>query len=453
VTRLLGCFAYFFRGLGILTWVSGIGAALLLLDLLLPGDTKGALTGVGAVFLAGFPILVGGLVYRMLIGNRRAAMVPGLRFFATGALFLLALSGAALAAFVGTQFENRHPDPWIVGQLAFAAISIYLLLTQWMVMRLATTMGFVVLPFIILGLLVPDGAIAQSLFVPWAWLALAGLGWLWLAIAICRPGTPRRWMSAGRAGPGPASGSQPYGIWPRPLPPLDPSRFATAPGTLMRGRGDHWRDRLTGTLTIVLLIPGMLSAFVVLLGVLSGNPERSRFGEVYIGVSLAFVCILPKAIFGEWPARMRLLWVRVAGDRPALWQRLERSLLQEIMLIVAIHLPVLAGYLALYGAPRDLLYFWLAAAALGTLTSGYAGFLARISGWDFVEQAALFLVIVVTFFLTGVALSNSAEPLTVFLLLPLLLVLALSFRGLARSRFQRMDWCRVRPLRFPRLSA
>jgi hypothetical protein len=92
---------------------------------------------------------------------------------------------------------------------------------------------------------------------------------------------------------------------------------------------------------------------------------------------------------------------------------------------------------------------YLAGAALGTLTSGYAGLLARISGWGFAGQGALYFFVVIALLFAGVALWNSPEPRAVLALLPLLLLIALGCRALARSRFRRMDWCRVRPTRFP----
>jgi hypothetical protein len=231
---------------------------------------------------------------------------------------------------------------------------------------------------------------------------------------------------------------------------LDALEFATAAESLMRGSSDSWRNRVKGALMIALLIPAVMSASVVLMSVLTRNVEARHFGELYLGASFVLVCVLPKVIFGEWPARLRMLWLRASGDRPELWRRTERTLLQEIVLIEAIHLPVAMTFLFLLDAPRDLFCFYLAGAVLGALTGGYAGFLARISDWSFVAQGALSFIVVVVLLFAGVALRNSPEPLAVFWLLPLLLVLALAFRTLARSRFRRMDWCRVRPKRFPR---
>ena len=450
MTRLLVCFAYFFRGVRILPWVSGVGLFMIAFEVFMPGNAAGTLVSFGAILFAGFPTLLGGPFYRQLIGNRRMALVPGLRYFATAALFLLALCGAALAAFAATQLEPRY-DPWRVGQLAFALISLYLLVSQWLVARPATMIGFVLLPWIAFGLVFSDRNVAtESLLVPWAWLSIAGLGWLWLAIAVSRHALAHRWLA--RRIPGTAAVSETPGFWQSPDAWLDPSSFATAAGTLMRGRGDSWRNRLNGALVMVLLLPAAMSGLVLMLAILGEDTEDPRFGGIFLGTSFLVVCVLPKALFGEWPARLRLLWLRVAGDRPELWRRTERTLLQEVALIVAILLPVAGGILILYDVPRHFVYVYLAGAALGVLTSSYAGFLARISCWGFVGQAALFVVVIMTFTLVGVALRNSAEPRSVLALLPLLLALALGFRWMARSRFRRMDWCQVRPRRFPRQS-
>jgi hypothetical protein len=381
--------------------------------------------------------------------------VPRLRYFATGALFLLALFGAAVATLLATQLEPR-PDPWIVGQLAFAMISIYLLVSQWTVARPSRAMWFLILPIMAFGFAFSNGHGApESLFVPWKWLALAGLGWLWLTIVIARQGESHRWLAARdrwaamRAG-GPDPGSQADRLWQLPFMTSDPSSFATAAGTLMRGNGDRWRNRLNGALTIVLLAPAAMSAAAMLMAMLGDDDEKGEFGMVFVSTSLLVVCILPKVVFGEWPARLRTLWLRVPGDRPALWRQIERTLLQDIALIAAIHVPVAVAFLVSLNAPRYVLLLLPAVAALGALTSGYAGFLARISDWSFVEQGALYFVVIVVSMFCGVALFNSGQPLAVFWLLPLILALALTFRTMARSRFERMDWCQVRMKRFPR---
>jgi hypothetical protein len=343
---------------------------------------------------------------------------------------------------------RSNPNPWLVAQLAFAFISLYLLVSQWMVARSATAIGFVFLPLLAFAFAASKGFGApQSVFAPWGWLALAGLGWLWLAIAVSRQGASHRMLAAravGRAG-----GSETHRFWPAFSASMDTSSFATAAGTLMRGRGDRWRERLTGVLTMVLLMPAVMSAAAVLLASMGDDAEQRPFGVIFLGASFALACVLPKAMYGEWPARLRLLWLRVAGDRPELWRRLERTLLQEIALIAAIHLPVAAGFLLFYDVPRYLFLLYLAGAALGTLTSGYAGLLARISGWGFAGQGALYFFVVIALLFAGVALWNSPEPRAVLALLPLLLLIALGCRALARSRFRRMDWCRVRPTRFP----
>ena len=447
MTRLLVCFAYFFRGLRIMPWVCGIGFAMAMFEILMPGDAAGALALPGAFLFVGFPIVVGGAFYRQLIGNRRTALVPEFRFFATGALFLLALTGGAFAAIVSTQVISP-PDPWHVAQLAFAFISLYLLVSQWMVTRSATAIGFVFLPLFAFAFAASKGFGApQGVFAPWGWLALAGLGWLWLAFTVTRQGASHRMLAVRAAASAEGPGTR--GFWPSIGASLDPSGFATAAGTLMRGRGDRWSTRFNGALTMVLLMPAVMSAAAVLLASMGGDAEERPFGVVFLGSSFALACVLPKAIYGEWPARQRLLWLRVGGDRPELWRRLERALLQEIGLIAAIHIPVAAGFLVLYDVARYLCFLYLAGAALCTLTSGYAGFLARISGWSFVGQGALYFVVVMTFLIGGIALWNSTDPRAVLALLPLLLALALTFRTMARSRFRRMDWCRVRPTRFP----
>jgi hypothetical protein len=449
--RLLTCFAYYFRGQRILPWICGSGAILIALAIFVSGRAAAPLLALGIVFFAGFPILVGGLAFRQLIGNRRVAMVPDMRYFATGALFLLAVCGAALTGFAASSVVPG-PSALHVSLLAFAAISLYLVVSQWVFSHRAGALAFILLPFIVLSLGIDNVPIVwEALLVPWAWVALAGLAWLWLAIAVAATALPRKLLVTGSAGSAWGGDAQGRGYSPSLGGPTGDARTGTSAGTLMRGRPDGWRDRWSGTLMIVLLLPVVMSAVFTLMGVPFRSPETRQFGgEFFLLASFFGTCVFPAMIFAEWPIRLRLLWLRVAGDRAGLWRRLERGLWQELLLITANATVIAAAFLVWSDVQRELIWLYVSGAAMFSLTGSYLGFLTRTSGWHSSVQGLLQAFVMLAFLIGSASLWDSDDPLAVFWLLPLLAILALIFRTLARARFLRMDWCAVRPQRFPR---
>lgn len=449
--RILVCFAYYFRGQRILRWVCGFGAILVALGLLASDRDAATLLALGSVFLAGFPILVGGLAYRQLVGNRRTALVPALRQFATGGLFLLALCGAALAGIVAAASGSAQATG-SVSQLAFAAISLYLIVSQWMIAHRRATLAIVFLLFLILHLsLFGDPVFLQRLFVPWAWVAIASLSWLWLATTVSGKAQPLRWLGAAQVHVNAAKESAPSKIWPARYSGNGIVMMATAAGTLMRGSGDSWVNRFRGALLIVLLFPVTMAAFLTLVSLLPRNHEtQAPTDMLFLALSLVGVLCFPTAFFSEWPVRLRLLWLRAAGDRRALWRRLERTMLKEVLLIAAIVTCVACGYLLWSDVARELVYFYLSGAVLAALAGSYLGFCARICGWHPIGGGLAFLALILVLLTAGAVLQNSGIPFAIFGLLPALATLALGLRALACSRFRRMDWCKIRPIRLPR---
>lgn len=449
--RILVCFAYYFRGQRILRWVCGFGAILVALGLLASDRDAATLLALGSVFLAGFPILVGGLAYRQLVGNRRTALVPALRQFATGGLLLLALFGAALAGIVAAASVSAQATA-SVSQLAFAAISLYLIVSQWMIAHRRATLAIVFLLFLILHLsLFGDPVFLQRLFVPWAWVAIASLSWLWLAMTVSSKAQPLRWLGAAQVHVNAAKESAPSRFWPARYSGNGIVMMATAAGTLMRGSGDGWINRFRGALLIVLLFPVVMAASLTLVGLLPRHHETRVPADVFFLVLSSFgVLCFPAAFFSEWPVRLRLLWLRAAGDRRALWRRLERTMLKEVLLIAAIVTCVACGYLLWSDVAPELVYFYLSGAVLASLAGSYLGFCARICGWHPIGGGLAFLALILVLLTAGAVLQNSGIPFAIFGLLPALATLALGLRALACSRFRRMDWCKIRPIRLPR---
>lgn len=158
------------------------------------------LTMIGAVFAVLFPVLLAGIAFRQLVGNRRIVMIPDVRVFAAGGLFLLALVGTAISLVLFATVATGDSTVGIVsfGLLAFSAISLYLVLSQWLVTHAFGIFALAFLPLLALRL----GNWTDPVFVArvtweWPWLALALGGWAWLLVASRRVASRRKTLPRG----------------------------------------------------------------------------------------------------------------------------------------------------------------------------------------------------------------------------------------------------------------
>ena len=444
--RVIRVLFYYFRWQPMLRRVMLIGAVTLAAGLM-----HGALLPlriVGAVFVVGFAVMFGGLAYRLLITNRRMLLVPGIRIRATVALFGLALVATAVAIVVGSgPWPDGAPaDPARIALLTFSCVSLFLVASQWLVTTPAGIIGFAVVPFIVLRLsALSDPIVDERLTQAWLWLALAICGWAWLLVTAHRNARPRRPADAFAAGTAFAGGQWrvPASTW---LP--QSGAAATAAGTILRGAPDGWRNRIVPMLMAMLAAPVAMVIFVVAMESPRDGATRSfELGAFFLMLSFYGVCLFTSMFYAEWPARLRLLWLRTGGDRSVLWCRLERTLSEELGLVAAVVGTAGLAALLLTDVSRTLVLLYVACSVVASFVSGYLGFWIRASGWHVIAHVLALVTILVACFIVVGHLGRREPSLAVFNLLPGLVLLGLMLRSLVRRKFMRLDWCAIRPAR------
>ncbi len=450
--RLLAIFWYYFSWQRTMAYCTISGVLMIGAGLLLHGGSSGAkllgslLVGVGTMCASGFPILLAGIAFRQIVGNRRLAMLPRFRSFAVAALALLSVAGAGMTlVFVyAIPTPLSVDDPYALGLLAFAAISAYLLASQWLVVRPLGLVLFAFVPIVLLRLGFGGAPIFEAWHDnPWPVALLAVCGWVWLLNAV-RMRADLRGLAAPAWGSEIGPKSIRGGLW--RMPQIGPP--ATSAGTLVLGAGDGWLSRIATELMSVLTLPVLLMLAFYVLRMPIGEPQGRGLGPAFF-LMLSFFGVSMSSLlaFAEWPARMRYLWLRSAGDRGAHWRSLERTLLVEALIVAAITTLVASTLRLFTNFPAELLVLYVTGCIVATFAVAYFGFWSRISGWG--DMPRVLCMVVLAFLALGVVvpLANGASRSTVFWLLPIVGVIGLGFRALARRGFAKMDWCAVRPVR------
>jgi len=446
--RSLRILHYYFSWQRTMRWVVMIGAVLFAIGMISP--VLFPLRLLGDVFAIGFPVMTGGLAYRQIVSNRRFALVPGIRVHAAVALFLLAVTAAAAAWLTGIGLEAQGLpwDSWTISLHVFSYASLYLVATQWMITNPAGLLAFGIAPIVALRLIgFSEPIVAARLAMVWPWLSLAVCAWAWLLVIARRPGAARPPSGASWAGFG-WSGElgNDNSVW---LPRAGP--MATALGTMMRGARDGLRNRLLLVLTTVLAFPVTLILLMVAIGApLRGVSSDTFLPMLFLLASFYGVCTFSSMVYSEWPARLRLVWLRSGGSRDLLWRRLERTLFAELVLIAATVVVIGLAFLLLTGVRREFILLYVVGSCIASVLTGYMGFWIRVIGWHTLAHALLLIVITIGCFMAIMWLRSGGGESAIWYVLPGGAVLAAFFRLLARRGFLRMDWCAIRPARRPR---
>jgi hypothetical protein len=231
------------------------------------------------------------------------------------------------------------------------------------------------------------------------------------------------------------------------LPQFGPA--ASAAGTLLRGARDGLGNRLLMTLMAMLTFPLGLWGVMLLIGMpFNGPGDLSSTWPVFLLAWSFFGMTLHIAIwYGEWPARLRVLWLRSAGNRAEGWRLLERSLWQDALLIAGCStmlslLVQLLGTLAV-----KYLAFYVAGCLSMALFVSYCTFWIRAAGTRRIVLMLLILLVVFVCCAVLTIVTNSSRPNGIFWLLPAIALLTLAARTLAHRRCLRIDWCAIRPAR------
>lgn len=451
MTGALAIFLYYVSWQRLIAWSTGISVLFLVVSPIVPAPAKFLLLLFSGVVGLGFPTILGSVAFRQLIGNRRFVVVPGFRVAAGVALLLLAIAGAFATLLIvyasnalTAQFTSIAMTK--LALLSFSVISGYLLLSQWLVTYSLGLLAFAVLPVIPVRIAtLSDPLLRAQLTQSWLLLALAILGWIWLFAAMFRPGRPRP-MAMLRIGAGGTQQVDDRGAEYQWIPQWGPA--ATAAGTLTRGFRDGWRSRLAAALVFVLSFPLMGAIILFVMGVPLGDQERSRFSIAFFLIWSVFGLTLHSSLaFSEWPARLRLLWLRTAGDRTAGWRFLERMLVVDTLIIAAVAAGVALVFAAISDVAPILLWLYVSGSVVLVALGSYSGFYRRARNWHHVIHSVFMILLLMTCFGSVMVMARSEAPERMIWLVPILAGITVVVRMLARNAVARIDWCVVRPAR------
>jgi hypothetical protein len=384
------------------------------------------------------PFLSAPRALRVIIGSRALALVPGLPLMTGTALLLLTLLTAAFLPLCG--WLPGHPGTtfWF-GPKIFIIASLYAGLMQVLLTSRYMMLGFSLVPFLVLLVIGSFKDALLRLAASNSGISLLAL--LTLALWLCALWILARKRNFKPAHVGTETGYE-QGVNMERIPALlglknDSSRSPA--GSLLFAYPASLSLRLFNIANMVLISP-LVSVLMLQLMNLVGASEMPISGmQMFLGMSLFTGCV-GCWVYGETGARARLLWLRLAGDRTRVWEKLEQELWINFLLKGALTV-LLAAVIAATGAlaPVLLLHYPLIIFAC-SLYDTYLNLCARLYQWSSLTQA---LVMVASIGATVAAIVYGLwlADVGVVLLLELCLLLSSAlFRMVAKQRFNRVDW-------------
>ena len=446
--RVLATFLYYFRWQRTMAWTTGIGIAVLILGFILPERPSFFPIMFGSVLAVGFPIVFAGIAFREMISNRRFVMVPEIRLFAALSLLLLALTGSGISLIFANYLQPDIPlvDPASFVVLTFSVLSAYLLISQWMVTHTLGLIGFAVLPLVGLRIGMSEGSLTTGVLSQlWLLAALALLGWAWLLVATRTPSASKPLASPAWGQSGAPGLHNDHGTY-QWLPQWGTA--ASASGTIMRAMRDGVQNRLAYIAMTLLAFPVAMWAVLFLLGVPLNDPSERPFDVGFLLIwSLFGLAMYSSTVIREWPARLRYLWLRTAGNRNASWQRMERALMADMLAVFGLAVLIAVPFGLFASIELEYLGLYVAGSVMISLFATYTGFWTRASNWHELVNALTIIFLVLLGFGSVAFINNADRPEMLYWLIPTFGVLTLIVRTLARRRVARIDWCAVRPAR------
>jgi hypothetical protein len=191
--------------------------------------------------------------------------------------------------------------------------------------------------------------------------------------------------------------------------------------------------------------------FIFLIGApLSGDGRNPFSAEMFLAFSLIAIVTLSEFTFGEWPARLRFLWLRVGGNRRDGWQRMESALLQDLVILgtTAAVVAILVGLFSSIDNQNLLLY--VAGSVVWAVLGAYLSFWMRAANRHKLVHMLISVAMIFLSFAAILYFWDSELPIRIFWVLPILMAFAVLFRALAKRRVLTIDWCAVRPTRLRR---
>lgn len=460
--RVLRIYRYFFGWQPTLGVTTVIGLVLLALGAAIyPEPITMLPIMLGLILSLLFPVVFSCVAYRQLITNPRLALVPKIRPAATAALFLMALT-AGIASWallsLGNKFETEMPAAAIalISVLVFSLVSLYLLVTQWLLTKQYGLFLYFLVPLLLarLGTAEPLGGTLELIGIALiAALALAGWSWLWLAAN--RPGLPKGSWLAVNGTETVASSLRRDQARARLTISFGQNSFNPA-GTLLRGTPDSWPQRLWMTSVMLLGLPLAVYCVMILFSLVTGFALNNIriIGPDFL-LLWSFISFLGQSSIRslEWPARLRLLWLRAPGDRQASWRTMENSLLADVTVCACLSGAIALILLAFTDTPAMHLLLYAGGCVGMSLVTSYSGFWARADRLPRILHT-LSITILLIIAMSGVVIAgNSTNPASALWLLVVAALLTLVLRFFARRSVLKLDWCAVRPLRLSRPQA
>jgi len=478
--RALSILWYYFTWYRLLAWSSGLGLALLAAAVVVffiinpdgpyPWDPyklyPWGLSIYAWFFLLCVPYLFSPAAFRQLLSNRRIALVPWIQVSAGIALFLMTV---LLTCLPPLSFVLLAPDYYVRMVRAFSPN------TPLMIFIIGSAYSLVmqkILPLRNFGLIaavifrrifillsqygeVVGGVITDPLFL----LAATGtciLGWIGSLVVLSRVYLLRPTAAQGSVA---AEGwfsatatSMDLGWSSRRFP----GGVATPAGTLLLGYPDGTLIRIKRVLDVSVMSPLLCSLFMYLVW----NREylaESIIPRIFLAISLmATVSVSMDA--GELAARIRCLWLRHGGDRPALWHYLEGRLLRNFALYFTGTVAICIAMLAFTGLPGPLVLFYLVVTTCGSLFCAYLSLGMKINHWPYIAVVISIILTLSVIIVSSMLVLLGQGYYSGFLISPTVLygcipggflVLALLLRGYARRGFLGIDWLEVKFRRTP----
>lgn len=392
------------------------------------------------------PYIIAPPMLRSLLGQRRLGLVPGFAFNCGLLLLLmvLALSAAPLLAWLA-----GIPNTSLLGLRVFIAASAYTGLLMLILPSRHAPALFATLPIMIfLGLRLLAPRLLPLWFNPALLLvlfAVAVAGWaLWLL----RLRGPHQLAPVQQQFSGSAVAGRDYQQALQLQPWLYRFHRPPAAPSLLLGHPAGWGGRALQIAHLVLMSPLLCTAMIWLMGNADDGAQAplKLFFLFHLGM-IAFVTFS----WGELPARARLLWLRLDGDRRAQWAFLERQLWCSYAVMTGITLTLLLTATLLTDMVST--WPWAVLALAASLHNGYFGVLQRLRGWSGWTQL-LYLLLTSGIIGACTALAYGlqfAQP--ALAAVPVLLALTWLYRHLAAARFATVDWLKLKPARLSRNTA
>lgn len=418
-------------------WLFATGIALVLGSLLMPVPAAKGVIFLALIFIAGFPLLAVIIMFNTIESNRHLSLIPYGSQFLLGATCFLTVLLSFLCSW-GITLMDKPNQPGLTG----------IFLTVVCLSSLATVLVKVVfssrfIPFVLWIIVMVFHEFFQG-----AWQQLPGidtsrmhailvlislLSWSWLALSLGRATDSER---------------KSFGVllqkkkhsWIEKLvskstEPIQLSKVLT----LMQGIPLTKNSRFWMTVGMFL---GVLVAGVFFLWLVKKSSIR---GEELLAIQCIAVVILPFTS-GEWVARLRLLWLKMPGDRRQFWQHWNNHLHQEILISMVILSAYSFGTSLFFDVSHISLALYTVIIFLLLPSMCYSAAWFRLKG-EFKNSLAVWSGIIYLFmvvFLIIASYINATYPSIIGLALLSSSICLLTYLQVKKD-FLTLDWLKVRP--------